>query len=164
MTRTTSAIPTRQCKAINCREEVPAASMMDYCAECFGDIMGAGTTAERMELEAEMDRQLQTTDLSAREQHLLQSYPAYYKDVRHLNIIDVYRVLDLFDVTDHPAGHAAKKLLLCGVRTGGKPTRKELTEARDTIDRQLHMLEEDALARPLPALAPIQDLSKECAD
>lgn len=32
-------------------------------------------------------------------------HPHYYKDVRHLQTIDVYRVLHLFNVTDplHPA-------------------------------------------------------------
>ena len=71
-------------------------------------------------------------------------YNAYFKDVSHLNKIDHYRVCDLFEVTDHAIGHAIKKLLLCGVRTGGKDAVKEITEARDTLTRKLEMLEEDS--------------------
>lgn len=70
-------------------------------------------------------------------------YPKYYKDVRHLDAVDVYRVHRLFNVTDNELHHASKKILLCGVRTGGKPVRKEIEEARDTLNRWLEIEEED---------------------
>lgn len=68
----------------------------------------------------------------------------YFKDVSHLNVIDVYRVGDLFEIDD-PSGsiqHAVKKLLCGGIR-GAKDARKDLEEARDTIIRKLEMMEED---------------------
>ena len=71
------------------------------------------------------------------------SYENYFKDVSNLRSIDVYRVIELFGVTDHAIGHAVKKLLLCGQRTGGKNEEKEITEARDTLNRWLEMREED---------------------
>lgn len=77
-------------------------------------------------------------------QTMADRYPRYYKDVRHLESVDVYRVHRLFDVTDNEIHHASKKLLLCGVRTGGKPARKEVEEARDTLTRWLEIQDEDA--------------------
>lgn len=73
-------------------------------------------------------------------------YPKYYKDVSKLDAVDVYRVHRLFGVTDNELHHASKKILLCGVRTGGKPARKEIEEARDTLNRWLEIQDEDALA------------------
>lgn len=70
-------------------------------------------------------------------------YSKYFRDVSHLKYIDVYRVLELFEVNDHAIGHAAKKLLLAGNRTGNKPMYKDIKEARDTLDRWLNMREED---------------------
>ena len=70
-------------------------------------------------------------------------YQKYFKNVKHLDEVDVYRVLNLFDVTDHALGHAVKKLLLCGVRTGGKTHIQEVVEARDTLNRWVEMERED---------------------
>lgn len=70
-------------------------------------------------------------------------YPAYHKDVRHLETVDVYRVHRLFKVFDPELHHASKKILLCGVRTGGKPARQEIVEARDTLNRWLEIFDED---------------------
>lgn len=68
-------------------------------------------------------------------------YPAYYKDVSSLNTIDVYAVHKLFGIDD-PSGaiqHASKKLLLSGVRTGGKSKVDDVREARDTLTRWLEL-------------------------
>lgn len=70
-----------------------------------------------------------------------QKYPAYYKDVGDYAEIDVYAVHHLFNIQD-PSGciqHASKKLLLSGVRTGGKSAFKDITEARDTLNRWLQL-------------------------
>lgn len=73
----------------------------------------------------------------------MSKYGKYFKDVSGYDVIDVYRVLDLFSVDDHALGHAAKKLLLSGVRTGGKTLEQDITEARDTLNRWLEMQAED---------------------
>ena len=68
-------------------------------------------------------------------------YPKYYKSVGNLSEIDVYAVHKLFNIQD-PSGaiqHASKKLLLSGVRTGGKSAYKDITEARDTLNRWLQL-------------------------
>lgn len=75
---------------------------------------------------------------------LMDKYPQYYRDVSHLEVVDVYRVIDLFGVTDATAQHALKKLLLSGVRTGGKSIEQDLKEARDTLSRGLAMRAEDS--------------------
>lgn len=71
----------------------------------------------------------------------------YYKDVRHLDYIDIYRFCDLFLEND-PSGalhHAIKKLAAAGRRGAGKDEVKDLKEAVDTINRKIEMLEEDKL-------------------
>lgn len=72
------------------------------------------------------------------------NYPHYYKDVAHLKNVDVYRVLTLFKVNDPCLQHAIKKLLCAGDR-GDKSDIKDITEARDTLNRHLEMLDEDGL-------------------
>lgn len=69
-------------------------------------------------------------------------YPHYHKDVSYLNSVDVYRVLELFNVVNHPQGHAIKKLLCAGQR-GEKSYEQDIKEARDTCNRILQMLAEN---------------------
>tara|TARA_R110002167_G_scaffold222723_1_gene427663 strand:- start:194 stop:976 length:783 start_codon:yes stop_codon:yes gene_type:complete len=65
----------------------------------------------------------------------------YYKDVRHLDYVDVYQVNKLFPVKDDTDCilHARKKLLVCGGRGGGKDMLKDVTEAYDTLKRYLEI-------------------------
>ena len=75
---------------------------------------------------------------------MAEKYPKYYKQVGNMTEIDVYAVHHLFDIKD-PSGaiqHASKKLLLSGVRTGGKSHFKDITEARDTLTRWLQLNED----------------------
>jgi len=71
-------------------------------------------------------------------------YSQYYRDVRHLEYVDIYRLLDLFNVTDPAVQHAVKKLLLPGVRTGGKLAAQDIKEAIVSLNRCLEMMEEDS--------------------
>ena len=70
----------------------------------------------------------------------------YFRSVEHIREIDIYRFLDLFNVTDQALGHAIKKLVVPGMRGGGKPARKDIEEAIDTLQRRLEMMDEDATA------------------
>ena len=72
---------------------------------------------------------------------LEERYPQYYKSVRHLEFVDVYQVHNLFSIEDWSGciQHASKKLLLSGVRTGGKTKRQDIEEARDTLTRWLEL-------------------------
>lgn len=68
-------------------------------------------------------------------------YPKYYKDVSDVEELDVYLVHQIFNIQD-PSGaiqHASKKLLLSGVRTGGKSFYDDIREARDTLNRWLEI-------------------------
>ena len=67
----------------------------------------------------------------------------YYKDVSHLDKVDIYRVLQLFEVTNPCLQHAIKKLLVAGGRGGGKNFERDLREATDSINRALQMIAED---------------------
>jgi predicted Ser/Thr protein kinase len=68
----------------------------------------------------------------------------YYKYVGHLQYVDVYRVLQLFDVKDEPVAHAVKKLLCAGNR-GVKDKETDIKQAIDSLKRQLEMMQEDLL-------------------
>ncbi len=70
------------------------------------------------------------------------SHEHYFKDVTHLKTIDVYRVLDLFNVSNPCIQHAVKKLLCSGQR-GVKDTRQDVQEAITSLVRCLEMQTED---------------------
>lgn len=72
---------------------------------------------------------------------LAQRYPKYYKPVGELTEVDVYAVHKLFSLEDMSGciHHASKKLLLSGVRTGGKTKQQDIREARDTLNRWLEL-------------------------
>lgn len=69
----------------------------------------------------------------------------YYKNVSHLNTIDVYRILELFNVTDPCLQHMVKKCLVAGGRGGGKDISKDIQEVIDTAERWKQMQQENAL-------------------
>lgn len=52
--------------------------------------------------------------------------------------VDVYAVLEAFEVTSQPIGHAIKKLLCAGVRGKGD-RRQDISEARDALTRALEL-------------------------
>lgn len=66
----------------------------------------------------------------------------YFKDVQHLDAVDVYRVLDLFRVSHPCLQHAVKKLLCAGGR-GGKSQHQDVQEAMDSLARWQQMARED---------------------
>lgn len=73
----------------------------------------------------------------------MKKHSHYHKDVRHLDAIDVYRVLGLFNVTDPCLQHAIKKLLVAGGRGAGKDFDKDVQEAIDSLERLKEMRSED---------------------
>lgn len=72
----------------------------------------------------------------------------YFKDVSSLSKLDVYRVLELFAVTDPCIQHAVKKLLVAGGR-GAKSVDKDVQEAIDTLQRWQAMRAEDGKEAPV---------------
>lgn len=67
----------------------------------------------------------------------------YFKSVVGLEAVDVYRVLELFNVTDPCLQHAVKKLLVAGGRGAGKDIFRDIQEAIDTLERWKEMRSED---------------------
>lgn len=67
----------------------------------------------------------------------------YYKDVSKLKHLDVYRVLELFNVADPCLQHAIKKLLVAGERGAGKNINRDVAEAIDSLNRFMQMRAED---------------------
>lgn len=113
------------CKYIGCPN--PASPGQDYCLEC--------STQVNTNVLKNADNPTQL---------LSEKYPQYYKCVGNLTEIDVYAIHHLFNLHD-PSGclhHSSKKLLLSGVRTGGKSAYKDIKEARDTLTRWLQLNED----------------------
>lgn len=113
----------KPCKALCCPN--PAWGTSDFCTHCLVELRAVAETSGN----------------SNNELTMAQKYPQYYKKVGALTEIDVYAVHHLFDIQD-PSGaiqHASKKLLLSGVRTGGKSALKDIIEARDTLTRWIQL-------------------------
>jgi hypothetical protein len=69
----------------------------------------------------------------------------YFKPVpRGVTHIDVYRVLQMFSVTDQCLGHAMKKLLVAGGRGAGKNIDQDIQEAIDSLLRWQEIQKEDS--------------------
>ena len=65
----------------------------------------------------------------------------YFKPCPY-DTLDVYRVINIFGVTDPCIQHALKKLLCSGVR-GHKDQSKDIQDVIDTLERWKQMREED---------------------
>jgi hypothetical protein len=69
----------------------------------------------------------------------------YFKPVpKGVTHIDVYRVLQMFSVTDQCLGHAMKKLLVAGGRGAGKNIDQDIQEAIDSLLRWQEIQKEDS--------------------
>lgn len=68
-------------------------------------------------------------------------HPHYHKPTNGAETVDVYWVLNAWQVDCHATGHAIKKLLNAGER-GAKPKKQDLQEAIDSIKRAIELLEE----------------------
>ncbi len=66
----------------------------------------------------------------------------YFKNVEHLDYIDVYRIIELFGITDPCLQHAIKKLLVAGGR-GHKDIDRDIQDVIDSCQRWQEMREED---------------------
>ena len=72
----------------------------------------------------------------------MKNHEHYFRDVSHLDKIDVYRFLDLFDVTCPVAQHIIKKAMAAGKR-GHKSDVTDWENIRDSALRKLEMMGED---------------------
>ena len=110
------------CKVLGCTTVMPQHHSGDFCETCtetLSFVIGAPSHQPSMS----------------------ELYPKYYKDFSDVDEADVYLVHDRFKIEDHSGclHHASKKLLLSGVRTGGKSKFDDVREARDTLNRWLEI-------------------------
>lgn len=89
-------------------------------------------------------------------------YPHYFKDVRGLDFIDIYRMLELLEIQAPALQHAFKKIAAAGKR-GAKNEEKDLREAVDSINRHLAMRAEDRM-RPTAQDERLDDYAKRLVD
>ncbi len=73
---------------------------------------------------------------------LTEKHSHYKKDVRHLDYIDVYRIIELYELHDPCFQHALKKILVPGAR-GHKDLAKDINDIIDTMRRKLEMIAEN---------------------
>ena len=66
----------------------------------------------------------------------------YFKNVSHLKHIDIYRIIDLYAITDPCLQHAFKKIACAGQR-GAKDAAKDVQEAIDSLTRWQEMQAEN---------------------
>lgn len=91
----------------------------------------------------------------------MSKHPHYFKDVRGLGKVDIYRMLQLFEVTDPCLQHAIKKLMVAGGRGAGKSTDKDIQEAIDSLVRWQEMRREDSTHQHRLELEPWPELEGE---
>lgn len=123
----------KKCETIGCQAFVTEGQFL--CNKCSQELVNTPQVPFK-EFRAKVP-ELSTVSLATK-------YPKYYKSTQGMTEVDVYAVLKIFDIQD-PSGaihHAAKKLLLSGVRTGGKTKQQDITEARDTLNRWLELNKE----------------------
>lgn len=90
----------------------------------------------------------------------MKEYNHYYKKVPEgVEYIDVYRVLEMFDVTNPSIAHAVKKLLVAGGR-GHKDIKKDIKEAIVSLSRWVEMREEEQVLQH----ANKSDIGPKCCD
>jgi len=70
-------------------------------------------------------------------------YSHYIKDISHLKKLDVYRILELYEVNNPCVQHAIKKLLVPGNRNEFKTIEVDIQEAIVSLERCLEMLREN---------------------
>lgn len=118
-----------ECRSAGCHQ--PAAIGSKFCPNCEIKLMETFKISN-----------LPKVSTSNETKPLMSSkYPKYYKYVGDKDEVDVYAIHQLFNIQD-PSGaiqHASKKLLLSGVRTGGKTKYQDIQEARDTLTRWLEL-------------------------
>lgn len=83
-------------------------------------------------------------DPKTREEGVRQKHNHYHKDVSKLDFVDVYRICQLFNVTDPCIQHALKKLLVAGGRGAGKDIGKDIQESIDSLTRWQEMRKEES--------------------
>lgn len=77
------------------------------------------------------------------ENEFVKEFSHYYKKIPDgVRYIDVYRVLEMFNVSDPALQHALKKLLVAGGR-GHKNQEKDVNEAIVSLNRWLEMRKEE---------------------
>lgn len=104
-------------------KESPCAGCSPSCGAC---ISGAELASDPNVIDESYDRGLDQ----------MLKYPAYWRMLpKGWQCIDYYRVASLFPLNDpsQRLEHARKKLMLGGLRTGGKTLVDDIREARDTL-------------------------------
>lgn len=72
-----------------------------------------------------------------------EDFKHYFRDVKHLKKIDIYRILELYATNEPIFDHVIKKLLAAGER-GGKSKKQDVDEAIRSLQRWVEMRDEDA--------------------
>ena len=77
----------------------------------------------------------------------------YFRDCPY-DKIDVYRIIDIFEITDPVAQHILKKCIATGKR-GHKDEKRDWQDILDSAQRRLDMIAEDCRVAPIKPLPGI---------
>ena len=104
-----------------------------------GILCAPGTvTYKTNRTQEQFDEHLRTTSCTGQDR----KHGHYYKDVSKLDVMDVYRIIDLWEITDPCDQHALKKILCPGER-GHKDIIQDTQDVIDTMQRKLEMFSEN---------------------
>lgn len=104
-----------------------------------GILCAPGTvTYKTNRTQEQFDEHLRTTSCTGQDR----KHSHYFKDVSKLDVIDVYRIIDLWKITDPCDQHALKKILCPGGR-GHKDIIQDTQDVIDTMQRKLEMFSEN---------------------
>lgn len=98
----------------------------------------------------------ETVDMLQPGQEKAVSHGHYFKDVSRLKKLDVYRLIEIYEVSCPVAQHVVKKALAAGKR-GAKDPARDMRDIRDSAQRWLDMREEDAAHQAEPVEWPADD-------
>lgn len=104
----------------------------------FGTVNDAIKQHKTNRTPEQFEEHLRTTSCTGQDR----KHSHYFKDVSNLDVIDVYRIIDLWKITDPCDQHALKKILCPGER-GHKDIIQDTQDVIDTMQRKLEMFSEN---------------------
>lgn len=125
------------CVSIGCENKFEAEALRGFCDACVQKMTTTAIHVTGTESLSFPSRFIMEDLLETGGEH-----DHYFRDVSHLDRVDVYRVLKLFEVHDPCLQHLTKKALCSGNR-GHKDLRQDLEDIQDSITRALEMMDED---------------------
>jgi hypothetical protein len=131
----------------NCKGSMQLRTGCGRCDRCLEEIASYKSPKTTCPIDGEMcgclyDGQYCVKQAAPAPVGIERKHSAYFKPCPY-DYIDVYRVLEMWEVKSPPIEHAIKKLLVAGGRGGGKDVERDIQESIDALVRWQEMRKED---------------------